>query len=305
MPVPHRELKGVSISIIGVGGSALGDVKDASEAGAIVESALDNGINFFDNAWEYHDGKSEEVLGRALKGKRDQAFLMTKVCTHGRKRDVAMRMLEDSLRRLQTDHLDLWQIHEVIYDNDPDLHFAPDGAVEALTQAKREGKVRFVGFTGHKDPDIHLKMLSHRYPFDTVQMPLNPFDKHYRSFQEHVIPEAKRQGIMPIGMKSMGGGGEPVKRGVVTADELLRYAMSVPGILTTVSGMDSYDVFKQNLAVAMNFTPMTSVEMTALENRVKAIAGDGRLEHYKATKLYDAAVGRLQHGFPSQKELPA
>jgi uncharacterized protein len=305
MPVPHRQLKGASVSIIGIGGSALGDVKDQSEAGTIVSEALENGINFFDNAWEYHDGLSEELLGRGLKGKREQAFLMTKVCSHGRKRDVAMKQLEDSLRRLQTDHLELWQIHEVIYDNDPDLHFAADGAVEALTQAKREGKVRFIGFTGHKDPDIHLKMLSHRYPFDTVQMPLNPFDKHYRSFQDNVIPECQRQGIMPIGMKSMGGGGEPVKRGVVMADELLRYAMSVPGILTTVSGMDSYDVFKQNLALALNFTPMTRDEMTALENRLKPMAGDGRLEHYKATKMYDAAVGRQQHGFPSAKELPA
>ncbi len=305
MPVPHRELKGASVSVIGVGGSALGDVKDQSEAGRIVSEALENGINFFDNAWEYHDGMSEELLGRALRGKRDQAFVMTKVCSHGRKRDVAMKMLEDSLRRLQTDHLDLWQIHEVIYDNDPDLHFAADGAVEALTQAKQQGKVRFIGFTGHKDPDIHLKMLSHGYPFDTVQMPLNPFDKSYRSFQEHVIPEARRQNIMPIGMKSMGGGGEPVKRGVAAPEELLRYAMSVPGILTTVSGMDSYDVFQQNLAVANGFTPMSSAEMSALESRLKAIAGDGRLEHYKASKMYDAAVGRQQHGFPSAKELPA
>ncbi len=216
-----------------------------------------------------------------------------------------MAMLEDSLRRLQTDHLDLWQIHEVIYDNDPDLHFAPDGAVEALTLAKQQGKVRFVGFTGHKDPDIHLKMLSHRYPFDTVQMPLNPFDKTYRSFQEHVRPEALRQGITPIGMKSMGGGGEPVKRGAATPQELLRYAMSVPGILTTVSGIDSYDVFRQNLAVAQSFTPMSAREMGVLEERVAPIAGDGRLEHYKATKLYDAAVGRREHGFPSAAELPA
>ncbi|MBV9304236.1 MAG: aldo/keto reductase [Acidobacteriaceae bacterium] len=305
MPVPHRELKGVSVSIIGIGGFSLGDVKDDSEVGRIVSEAVENGINFFDNAWEYHNGMSEERMGRALKGKRDQVFLMTKVCSHGRKRDVAIKMLEDSLRRLQTDHLDLWQIHEVIYDNDPDLHFAPDGAVEALTQAKQQGKARFVGFTGHKDPDIHLKMLSHQYAFDTVQLPLNPFDKNYRSFQQRVIPEARRQNIAVIGMKSMGGGGEPVKRGVATPQELLRYAMSVPGILTTVSGMDSYDVFRQNLAIAMNFTPMNSGEMAALENRVKALAGDGRLEHYKATKLYDAAVGREQHGFPSPKELPA
>ena len=305
MPVPHREFKGLSVSIIGVGGASLGSIKDQSEVGRVVSESIDNGINFFDNAWEYHDGLSEELMGRALKGKRDKAFVMTKVCSHGRKRDVAMKMLEDSLRRLQTDHLDLWQIHEVIYDNDPDLHFAADGAVEALTQAKQQGKVRFIGFTGHKDPDIHLKMLSHAYPFDTVQMPLNPFDKNYRSFQERVIPEARRQGIMPIGMKSMGGGGEPIKRGVASPEELLKYAMSVPGILTTVSGMDSYDVFRQNLKIALEFTPMNASEMQALEERVKAISGDGRLEQYKATKLYDAAVGRREHGFPSAMTLPA
>jgi uncharacterized protein len=303
--VPHRTLKGASVSVIGIGGSSLGDVKDESEALRIVSEALDAGINFFDNAWEYHDGMSEERLGRALKGKRDRAFLMTKVCSHGRNKQTALAQLEDSLRRLQTDHLDLWQIHEVIYDNDPDLHFMPDGAVEALTQAKQQGKVRFVGFTGHKDPDIHLKMLSHRYPFDTVQMPLNPLDKNYRSFQGRVLPEAQRQGIAVIGMKSMGGGGEPVKRGAATPQELLRYAMSVPGILTTVSGIDSYDVFRQNLAVAQAFAPLSAADMAALENRVRMIAGDGRLEHYKATKIYDAAVGREQHGFPSARELPA
>lgn len=304
MAVAHRDFKGSSVSIIGIGGSALGDVGDNSEATRIVSEALDNGINFFDNAWEYHDGMSEERLGRALKGKRDQAFVMTKVCSHGRDKNVAMKMLEDSLRRLQTDHLDLWQIHEVIYDNDPDLHFMPNGAVEALTQAKQQGKVRFVGFTGHKDPAIHMKMLSHRYPFDTVQMPLNPFDGSYRSFAATVIPEAQRQGIMPVGMKSMGGGGEPVKRGVVTPAELLRYAMSMP-VLTTVSGIDSYSVFKQNLAIALAFTPMLAEERTALETRVRDIAGDGRLELYKSTKIYDAAVGREQHRFPPISELPA
>ena len=304
MAVPHRDFKGNSVSIIGVGGSALGDVGDNGEAQRIVDEALENGINFFDNAWEYHDGASEERLGRYLKGKRDRAFVMTKVCSHGRNKAVAMAMLEDSLRRLQTDHLDLWQIHEVIYDNDPDLHFAPDGAIEALTQAKQQGKVRYVGFTGHKDPSIHLKMLSHRYPFDTVQMPLNPFDGSYRSFQTHVVPEAQRQGIMPIGMKSMGGGGEPIKRGVVTPAELLRYAMSMP-VLTTVSGMDSYAVFEQNLAIALAFTPMSAEEKAALEARVRDIAGDGRLELYKSTKIYDAAVGRMQHHFPSPSELPA
>jgi aryl-alcohol dehydrogenase-like predicted oxidoreductase len=303
--IPHRPFKGTSVSIIGVGGSALGDMSDESEAGRIVDEALDAGINFFDNAWEYHDGASEERLGRLLRGKRERAFLMTKCCSHGRDRRVALQQLEDSLRRLQTDHLDLWQIHEVVYDNDPDLHFAHDGAIEALTAAKQQGKVRFVGFTGHKDPAIHLKMLAHRYPFDTVQMPLNPFDKHYRSFQERVLPEAQRQNIAVISMKSMGGGGEPIKSGAATPQELLRYPMSLPGVLTTVSGMDSYAVFRQNLAVVSNFTPMAIAERTALEARVQAIAGDGRLEHYKSTKLYDAAVGRREHGFPPETELPA
>lgn len=305
MSVPHRTLKGASVSIVGIGGSSLGDVKDESEAGRIVAEALDAGINFFDNAWEYHDGMSEERLGRALRRKRDAAFVMTKCCSHGRGRDVAMKQLEDSLRRLQTDHLDLWQLHEVVYDNDPDLHFAADGAIEALAAAKAQGKVRFVGFTGHKDPDIHLKMLSHRFPFDTVQMPINPFDKQYRSFQERVLPEAARAGIAVISMKSMGGGGEPVKAGAATPQELLRYAMSVPGVLTTVSGIDSYDVFAQNLAIARAFAPMSPADMAALERRVAGVAGDGRHEHYKSTKLYDAAVGRREHGFPSATELPA
>ena len=305
MAIAQRQLKGVPITIMGIGGSSLGDIADESEAGHIVDEALDAGVNFFDNAWEYHNGASEERVGRLLRGKRDRAFVMTKCCSHGRSKAVAMSQLEDSLRRLQTDHLDLWQLHEVIYDNDPDLHFAPDGAIEALTQAKQQGKVRFIGFTGHKDPDIHLKMLSHHYPFDTVQMPINPFDKRYRSFQDRVIPEAQRQGIAVITMKSMGGGGEPVKSGAATPQELLRYAMSVPGVLTTVSGIDSYDVFKQNLAVAQAFTPMTIDERAILERRVAGLAGDGRLEHYKSTKLYDAAVGREQHHFPPFGELPA
>jgi len=305
MAVPHREFKGNSVSILGVGGSTLGDVGSNSEAQRIVHEAVDAGINFFDNAWEYHNGRSEERLGRALRGYREKVFLMSKVCTHGRSKSVGLSQLEDSLRRLQTDHLDLWQVHEVIYDNDPDLIFAPDGVIEALVQAKQQGKVRYVGFTGHKDPDIHLKMLSHNFPFDTVQMPLNPFDKSYRSFQDLVVPEALRQGIRPIGMKSMGGGGEPVQRGAATPAELLTYAMSVPGVLTTVSGIDSYDVFKQNLAIAEKFTPMSAAQMHELERRVAAIAGDGRLELFKSTKYYDAAVGRQQHGFPPPSELPA
>ena len=172
--VPKKPLgrTGVQVSAMGLGGYHLGSAETDQAANEIVAKALDHGVTFFDNAWEYHDGLSEERLGKALKGKRQQAFLMTKVCTHGRDKKVAMRMLEESLRRLQIDHLDLWQIHEVVYENDPDLIFAPNGAAEALTDAKQQGKVRFIGFTGHKDPEIHLKMLSHNFPFDTVQMDL-------------------------------------------------------------------------------------------------------------------------------------
>ena len=151
-----------------MGGFHLGAAKDQTQAKRIVDTAIDAGINFFDNAWDYHDGRSEEWLGSALRGKRDRVVLMTKVCTHGREKSTAMQMLEESLRRLQTDHLDVWQIHEVIYENDPDLIFQPKGAAEALLQAKKDGKVRFVGFTGHKDPSIHLNMLSHDFAFDTV-----------------------------------------------------------------------------------------------------------------------------------------
>jgi aryl-alcohol dehydrogenase-like predicted oxidoreductase len=268
-----------------------------------VAKALDHGIDFFDNAWEYHDGLSEERLGRVLKGKRQSAFLMTKVCTHGRDKKLAMRMLEESLRRLQTDHLDLWQIHEVIYENDPDLIFAPGGAAEALLDAKKQGKVRFVGFTGHKDPEIHLKMLAYDFPFDTVQMPLNCFDATFRSFETHVLPEAARRGIAVLGMKSLGGSGEMVRHGGVTAQQGLRYAMSLP-VATTISGIDSMEVLDQNLAVATNFQPFTAAELKELRNQCRQFAGDGRYELFKMTTKYDGKVGREQHHFPSTEELP-
>ncbi len=305
MAVPRRPLgnTGATVSIIGVGGSHLGDVKDPKEADRIVLEAIDAGVNFFDNAWEYHDGRSEEVLGRALAGKRDRVFLMTKLCTHGRGADVAMKQLEDSLRRLRTDHLDLWQIHECVYYNDPERHFAPGGAVEALTRAKAQGKVRFVGFTGHKDPEIHLKMMSYGYPFDTVQMPLNCFDASFRSFERRVIPEASRRGMGVIGMKSLSGSGEPIDAGIVTVQEALRYAMSLP-VATTVSGIDSLDILHQNLAVARAFEPMRESEKEALRARVRAEAGDGHHELYKTTKHFDAKVGREQHGYPPKDELP-
>lgn len=303
--IPKRSLgkTGIDVSILGVGGYHLGSAKDQAEARQIVDMALDAGINFFDSAWEYHDGKSEEWLGAALQGKRDKAILMTKVCTHGRDKQTAMRMLEESLTRLRTDHLDVWQIHEVIYDNDPDLIFKPNGAAEALSLAKQQGKVRFVGFTGHKDPSIHLKVLSHSFAFDTVQMPLNCLDSGFRSFEQHVLPELNRRGIAALGMKSMGGSGEIVTQGAATAEAALRYAMSLP-VAVTISGMESIDVLRQNLEIARGFQPMSPENMKRLRTRCSFYSSDGRLELFKTTKKYDGDLGRRQHGFPSAAELP-
>jgi aryl-alcohol dehydrogenase-like predicted oxidoreductase len=304
--IPKRPLgrTGVQVSALGLGGFHLGAAQDLNAAKRIVDEAIDAGVNFFDNAWEYHEGRSEEWMGQALKGKRDRVVLMTKVCTHGRDKRVAMDQLEQSLRRLQTDHLDVWQIHEVVYYDDPDLIFAANGAIEALTAAKQQGKVRFVGFTGHKDPQIHLKMLSHDFPFDTVQMPLNCFDASFRSFETHVLPELNRRGIAPLGMKSLGGSGEMVKQGAITAQEGLRYAMSLP-VAVTISGIDSIDVLHQNLEVARGFQAMSAAEMQSLRERARGDASDGRYELFKTTKKYDGDPGRAQHHYPSAKELPA
>ena len=304
--IPKRPLgrTGLQTSILGVGGYHIGSAKDLPEARRIVDEAIDAGLNFFDNAWDYHEGKSEEWLGAALEGKRDKVILMTKVCTHGRDKKVAMTQLEESLRRLRTDHLDVWQIHEVVYYDDPERIFAPNGAIEALAQAKQQGKVRFVGFTGHKDPEIHLKMLSHNFPFDTVQMPLNCFDASFRSFETHVLPELNRRGIAPLGMKSLGGSGEMVTKGAVTPAQALRYAMSLP-VGVTISGMNSPEVLHQNLEIARGFQPMSAAEMQALRDKCKGDASDGRYELFKTTKKYDGDLGRQQHGYPSAKELPA
>jgi aryl-alcohol dehydrogenase-like predicted oxidoreductase len=291
------------VSIIGIGGYTLGQAPSYEEADRIVHEAIDAGVTFFDNAWDYHQGKSEEWMGQALKGKRDNVFLMTKVCTHGRDKKVAMRQLEESLKRLQTDHLDLWQVHEVIYYNDPELAYAKGGVLEALDEAKKQGKTRFVGFTGHKDPAIHLDMLSRGYAFDSVQMPLNCFDATYRSFETRVLSEVIKRGIAALGMKSMGGGGEPVLEGAVTPQEALGYAMSLP-VAVTISGIDALAVLRQNLAVARGFTPLGAKEMQALRDRCTAAAADGHLELYKSTMKYDGGVGREQHGYPPNTALP-
>lgn len=295
---------GLQVSILGVGGYHIGTVAGQDEVNNMVAKALDHGINFFDNAWEYHKGLSEERIGIALKGKREQAIVMTKVCTHGRKKDVAMRMLEESLTRLQTDHLDVWQVHEVIYYNDPEKAYDTDGVIEALTAAKQQGKVRFVGFTGHKNPSIHLDMLNRGFAFDTVQMPINPFDPSFRSFEREVLPVAVQKGMAVFSMKSMGGSGEAIVHGALTPTEALSYAMSVPGVSTTISGMDSMAVLNQNLSILHEFQPLDNKQMALLREHGRQF-NDGRYELFKSSVKYDGDLGREQHNYPSAAELPA
>jgi aryl-alcohol dehydrogenase-like predicted oxidoreductase len=295
--IPTRALgkTGVQVSAICFGGAHWGGIEHDAEAIRILHEAIDAGVTFLDNAWEYNGGRSEELMGKALQGRRQQVFLMTKVCSHGRDKKVALQQLDDSLRRLKTDYLDLWQIHEVVYEDDPDRHFIPGGAADALLEAKRQGKVRFIGFTGHKHPKIHLKMLAHDFPFDTCQMPLNVFDGTYRSFGQDVLPVLNQRGIAALGMKSLSGNAEPIKQGIVTPEEALRYVLSLP-IASLVSGIDSREVLKQNLDIARRFTPMTVAEMEALRTRVARYAVDGRFELFKSTNRYDGRVGREQHG---------
>ncbi len=304
MNIPIRKLgrTGEDVSSLGFGGYHLGVINDEAEAIRLCQQAIDAGITFMDNAWEYHDGRSEELMGKALECRRDKVFLMTKVCTHGRDKQEALRQLEDSLRRLKTDHLDLWQIHEVVYYNDPERHHAADGVLEAMEQAKRDGKIRFTGFTGHKNPDIHLKMLAYEYPFDTCQMPLNIMDGTFLSFEQKVLPELIRQGIAALGMKTFAGNGKMVREGVYTAEEGLRYAMSLP-VATTITGIITTEDLQQNLRIASEFVPMTNDEMEALRSRVASSAGDGRYEIYKVTAKHDGPVGREQHGFPTFAEV--
>lgn len=299
---PFGRHTSVTVSALGLGGYHLGSVKSVRESIRIVHAALDAGVTFLDNAWEYHEHESEERMGRAIKDRRERVFLMTKVCTHGRDGKVALRQLEESLKRLRTDHLDLWQVHECVYYTDPDLHFARGGVIEALDRAKRDGKVRFVGFTGHKDPDIHLRMLAHGYPFDSCQMPLNVFDGQFKSFEQRVLPEVLRQRIAPIGMKPFCGGGDAIKKRVVSARDALSYAMSLP-VATTISGIDSMKVLRQNVEIASRLKPLSRAQMERIRHHVADAAGDGRFERYKTTAEHDGDEGREQHGFPLQEEL--
>ncbi len=298
--LPTRVLgrTGQRVSIVCLGGWHIGAVKDDKEAIRIMHAAIDEGVNFFDNAWDYHNGHSEEVMGKALavNGRRKKVFLMTKNC----ERDYAgsMKDLEDSLRRLKTDYLDLWQFHECVYDNDPDWIFEK-GGIRAALEAKKQGKVRYIGFTGHKDPRIHLKMLGKPHPWDTAQMPINVMDGHYRSFQNEVVPVCLQKNVGVIGMKGLAGGypeGRIPSKAGLSVEECYRFCLSLP-ITAQVMGINSMAHLKQDIALARNFKPMAATEKQALLARVKDQAGDGRHELFKSTKQFDGPHHRKQHEF--------
>ena len=285
------------LSILCLGGWHIGAVKDRDEAVKIMHTAIDEGVTFFDNCWDYHDGGSEEIMGKALaadQGRwRKKVFLMTKVCARDAK--GARAMIDESLKRLRTDVIDLMQLHEINWDNDPEW-VVEQGGLQALLQAQKAGKVRYVGYTGHKHPAIHLKMLP-VHAWDTVQCPINVCDHFYRSFAKELIPAAKKHGAAVIGMKSLGGGdGKIVKAGVATAEECLRFSLS-QDVVSVVSGMDSMEVLKKNIATARDFKPLEGEELNKLLAKVKPHAGDGRHERFKSTIDFDGPYHRKQHGF--------
>lgn len=299
MSIPMRPFgtTGETVSLLGVGGAHLGQ-PDEAEAIQIVHEALDAGATFLDNAWEYNDGESERRMGKALAqdGYRQKAFLMTKDCAHDRRADHSMEMLEDSLRRLQTDYLDLWQIHEVVWETDPDRIFAPGGSAEAMLKAKEQGKVRYIGFTGHKHPDIHRRMLSQGFPWDACQMPLNVLDAHFLSFEREIVPLCQQQGVAIIGMKSNAGGHLQEAGAGVTPEEALRYAMSLP-VATVVSGMTSLDILRKNLHVAETYQPYSDEELVALLDRTAPVPA-GTFELFKTSDHYEGREGRLANNYP-------
>ncbi|HXW04442.1 MAG TPA: aldo/keto reductase [Vicinamibacterales bacterium] len=282
------------VSILCLGGWHIGSVKDSTEAIRIMHAAVDEGLTFFDNCWDYHDGGAEEVMGRALAdGRRNRVFLMTKNC----ERDYAgsMKCLDDSLRRLRTDRIDLWQFHEIIYDNDPDWVFEK-GGLKAALEARKAGKVRYIGFTGHKDPRIHLSMLEKPFEWDACQFPVNVLDLHYRSFQKQVLPVCLKKRVGAIGMKGFGGGNGIAAGAGLTSAEAYRFALSQP-IASQVVGMTTLEHLQQNVALARAFTPLPETEQAALADRVKPFATDGRFEQFKSTQTFDGPVHRRQHGF--------
>jgi uncharacterized protein len=284
------------VSILGIGGYHLGlSSVTEQEAIRIIRRALDEGINFLDNCWDYNDGVSEVRMGKALEGGyRQKAFLMTKI--DGRTGAAARQQLEQSFSRLKTDHIDLVQIHEVIRMADPEQAFQPGNVIDVLKEARKAGKIRFIGFTGHKSPEMHLNMIAiadkHGFTFDTVQMPVNALDEHYDSFGQMVIPVAQKHGMAILGMKSFSNG-FILKTNTVTPVEALHYAMSVP-VTMTITGCDSMKILDQALGVARNFKPMDLQQKLAVLEKTAPVAAEGKFEAYKSSNIYDGTVHNPQ-----------
>jgi aryl-alcohol dehydrogenase-like predicted oxidoreductase len=282
---------GEVVSVLGLGGHHIGRQKEEKASIAIIRAAIDAGINFMDNCWDYHDGGSEVRMGKALQGGyRKKIFLMTKI--DGRTRHAAAEQIDQSLQRLQTDVIDLLQFHEVIRLEDPDRIFAEDGALKAVLAAQKAGKVRYIGFTGHKDPLVHLRMLEvaagHDFRFDTVQLPLNVMDAHFRSFGQKVLPVLVREGIGVLGMKPMGDG-LILKSKTVTPIECLHYAMNLP-TATVITGIDSLEILKQDLEAVKTCRPLSQDQVAALLARTAQAASGGKFEGFKTTNGFDGTA---------------
>ncbi len=296
--IPYRDLgsTGERVSCIGLGGWHLAiPGVEAKLATEIVRTAIDRGINFMDNSWDYNKGESEKRMGDALRdGYRDKVFLMTKI--DGRTKKEATKQLEESLQRLQVDHLDLVQHHEVIRFDDAHRVFDSDGANAALLEAQKAGKLRFIGFTGHKDPQVHLHMLAvareHGFKFDAVQMPINVMDAHYRSFGQLVVPELVRDGIGVLGMKSMGNG-IILKSKTATAVECLRFALNEPTSVV-ITGIDSMEILDQACEVARDFQPLSDAERAAILAKTKEAAAQGEYELFKTRSIFDSTAQNPQ-----------
>jgi uncharacterized protein len=295
--VPTRTLgrSGEKVSIVGLGGYHIGMQSDEQESIRIIRTALDSGINFLDNCWDYNGGQSEVRMGKALRdGYRQKAFLMTKI--DGQTKQAAAQQLEESLRRLQTDHIDLLQFHEVIRATDPARIFGPGGGMEAILEARKQGKVRYIGFTGHKSPDIHFKMLetafAHGFTFDAVQMPLNVMDAHFESFEKKVLPVLLKRGIGALGMKSMGDG-IILRSQTVTPVECLHYAMSLP-TSAVITGCESLKILRQAIDAARSYQPLSPADTARLLAKTAPVAGKGEFERYKTSHDFDGTFHNPQ-----------
>jgi aryl-alcohol dehydrogenase-like predicted oxidoreductase len=295
--MPKRQLgkTGVMVSAIGLGGAHIGRAASPEIGTTVIRYAVDHGITFMDNCWDYVDGEAERRMGNALRdGYRQKVFLMTKF--DGRTKQSCAKQIDESLQRLQTDHIDLMQYHENIRLEDPDRFFAAGGPLEALLEAKQAGKIRFIGFTGHKDPIVHLRMLEiaqrNNFHFDTCQMPLNPMDYHFRSFTHQVVPKLVEQGIAVLAMKTMGGG-VLLQSKTVTPTECLQYALNLPTSVV-ITGMDSTERVDQALQAARTFKPMTKQQVEALVSKTKDAAAKGEFELFKTSIRFDGTARNPQ-----------